>query len=73
MKIKFENDPDPLQIMKILADLLEDESGGEYVYEVCQDGKPIGCEGDESSESGESGEDGDREDGAEKREMESVK
>ena len=32
MKIKFENDPDPLQIMKILADLLEDESGGEYVY-----------------------------------------
>ena len=67
MKIKFENDPDPLQIMKILADLLEDESGGEYVYEVCQDGKPIGCEG------GESGEGGDREDGAEKREMESVK
>ena len=70
MKIKFENDPDPLQIMKILADLLEDESGGEYVYEVCQDGKPIGCEGDESRESGEGG---DRGDGAEKREMESVK
>ena len=48
MKVKFQNTPDPLQIMKVLADLLEDESGGEYIYEVCQDGKPIESEGGES-------------------------
>ena len=41
MKIKFVNQPDPVRIMKILADLMTDESGGEYIYEVCKDGKPI--------------------------------
>ena len=41
MKVKFVNDPDPVHIMQILADLMSDESGGEYIYEVCKDGKPL--------------------------------
>ena len=61
MKVKFENIPDPLHIMEILADLLEDESGGEYVYEVFRDGMPIERE------------DCDRVEKAEKEEMEIAK
>ena len=38
--------------MQILADLMSDESGGEYVYEVCKDGKPVNEEESDKNESG---------------------
>ena len=41
MKITFLNEPDPMGIMRTLAELLTKESGGEYIYNVCEDGKAV--------------------------------
>ena len=40
MKITFLNEPDPMGIMRTLAELMTKESGGEYIYEVCENEKP---------------------------------